>query len=287
MRKLSRLWQALERIPGLSTLPAYWEHHCGPDYPVIRPYLRITEISGSTYPCPTMRGGDCPRKIIDYGDGEIVAICRDPWVNCGDVPLTCVDTLLHELDIGRFTKDLAAPLGVRWQVPEPRGHGVWGIGLSNRRPSRYQPVFLAAVAFSEQLRAAVRDLLLDVPGPFVLAAPTNGHRDVRIQGQLQARGISFLSLEEQILLTGDGKFAGIDPLEITDQAPVTPSKDRQRVIDVFRVKYDCTVQAIADEAEVHIRDLYKWIAAQLKDSSKKSKRIEAVLRRGLPQRPRP
>jgi hypothetical protein len=45
------------------------------------------------------------------------------------------------------------------------------------------------------------------------------------------------------------------------------------------------MQVIADEAEVHIRDLYKWIGGQIKDLSKKSRRIEVVLRRGFVRHP--
>lgn len=31
MRKLTRLWQSLEKIPGLAQVPAAWEVYCRPD----------------------------------------------------------------------------------------------------------------------------------------------------------------------------------------------------------------------------------------------------------------
>jgi hypothetical protein len=55
MRKLTRLWQALERIPGLCDITAYWEHHCGVDYPLLQPHLRVTDEFGARYPCPIRR----------------------------------------------------------------------------------------------------------------------------------------------------------------------------------------------------------------------------------------
>ncbi|OFV98400.1 MAG: hypothetical protein A3H28_02585 [Acidobacteria bacterium RIFCSPLOWO2_02_FULL_61_28] len=287
MRKLNRLWQALEQIPALLAISAFWEHHCGPDYPVIRPYLRATDSCGSTYPCPAMGGGNCPRRIVDYGDGEIVALCRDPWINCGEVPLTRVDTLIHELDITAFTKDIAVALGIRWHAPNRRGHCIWSVGLSTRRANRHQPVFFAAVSFSEQFHSGFRDLLVEVEGPFVLLVPTHQYRNVSTQELILRRGITFVSLEEQVLLDDHGKFVSVDPLENTDRVPCTPLNERQRLIETFRAKYDITAQKVADEAEVDIRDLYKWIAGQIKDSSKKSKRIEALLCRGLTKRPRP
>jgi hypothetical protein len=283
MRKLTRLWQAFELIPSLRTTPAHWEHHCGPDYPVIRPYLRPTEVCASTHPCPSRWVGNCPRQIIDYGDGEIVAKCREPWLQCGDIQLNQVDILIHEVDLAAFTKAIAPDLGVRWQPPDRRDHCVWGIGLSTRRNSRSQPVFLSAQSSSRRCREAVNELLISVQGPFVLVAPTDRHRDVAIQERLQTRGISFISLDEQLLLNGDGGFVSLDPTD-ADGLPPTPVADRERVVNSFRAKYDTTVQKLADEAEVHIRDLYKWVAGQLSDKSKKSKRIEAVLQRGMVNR---
>ena len=64
MKKLTRLRLALQRIPGLVAIPAYWEHHCRPNYPVIKSFVRATETTGASYPCH-----DCSREIIDYGNG--------------------------------------------------------------------------------------------------------------------------------------------------------------------------------------------------------------------------
>lgn len=57
MRKLSRLWQTLERILGLVAVPAFWREYCGRDFPLIEPYLRPTDDIGATYPCPYPTGG--------------------------------------------------------------------------------------------------------------------------------------------------------------------------------------------------------------------------------------
>ncbi len=39
MRQLTRLWRAIESIPGLLDVPAWWEHFCGDEFPLIQPYL--------------------------------------------------------------------------------------------------------------------------------------------------------------------------------------------------------------------------------------------------------
>ena len=79
---------------------------------------------------------------MDYGDGEFAALCRDPYEICARVPLTQRDVLLQELEVASFSRMLASPLGIRWQVPVSRGDGTWGIGLSDRRDTRTRPVFL-------------------------------------------------------------------------------------------------------------------------------------------------
>src|SRR5437867_12145043 len=113
MRPLTRLWRSLEAIPGLIAAPALWEAYCGPDFDVIRPHLRPTETMGSIYPCPRMGTGHCSRRIVDYGDGGIAAICRDPHQVCDTVKLTALDALLHEVDLRSFIRTLGRPIGLR------------------------------------------------------------------------------------------------------------------------------------------------------------------------------
>ena len=87
MRTLSHLWRSLEAIPGLLAIPAFWEAHCGPDIDLVRPHLRVTDMEGSLYPCPKPHVGYCPRKIIDYGNGEFAAY----WaVDAADKPICVV-----------------------------------------------------------------------------------------------------------------------------------------------------------------------------------------------------
>ena len=77
MRKLTRLWLAFDQLPGMAAIPAYWRHLCGADYAVIEPFLQSTDISGATYPCVGCASRDCVRDIVDYGDGEILAVCKN------------------------------------------------------------------------------------------------------------------------------------------------------------------------------------------------------------------
>jgi hypothetical protein len=74
MKTLTRLWRALEEVPGLLAIPAFWEIECGDEFDRLKPFLRSTDTLGTLHPCPFPSGSDCPQKIIDHGGGEFVAI---------------------------------------------------------------------------------------------------------------------------------------------------------------------------------------------------------------------
>lgn len=286
MRTLSHLWRSLETIPGLLAIPAFWEKYCGPDIDLVRPHLRVTDTEGALYPCPEQRMGYCPRRIVDYGDGEFAAICRDPYEICARVPLTQRDVLLQELEIASFSRMLAGPLGIRWECPVSRGDGTWGIGLSDRRDTRSRPAFLMILPETARFVAALQRLLLSVSGPFVLIAPTGRHRTMEMQEMLHARGVSFLSLEDHILLDDAGRLVPVDPQDLGGDAAVTPKEDRPRVVKEFTARNHCKVKDIQEAAGVDEADYYKWRSGQLPDHYAACRSIEKILHHGLPKRSR-
>jgi hypothetical protein len=286
MRTLSHLWRSLETIPGLLAIPAFWEGHCGPDIDLIRPHLRVTDTEGALYPCPKPHVGYCPRKIVDYGNGEFAAICRDPYEICERVALTQRDVLLLELDVASFAKLLASPLGIRGQDPVSRDDCTWGIGLSDRRDTRTRPVFLVLLPETRRFVAVLQRLLLNVSGPFVLVAPTNRHRTVEVQEMLHTRAVSFLSLEEHLLLDDAGRLTAVNPQELAGGVPATPKEDRQRVVKEFTVRNHCLVKDIQEAAGVDEGDYYKWRSGQLPDHYAACRSIEKILHHGLPKRSR-
>ncbi|MCC7157659.1 MAG: hypothetical protein IT161_23975 [Bryobacterales bacterium] len=203
MSDLNLFWHSLERVQGLKAIPAFWELYCGPHFDLIRPHLRATDTVAGLYPCPHHSAGHCPRRIVEYGDGQYAAICRDPHKVCPDVTLEPRDVVVHELGLAGFTQALATPLGIRGQTPVARGDGTWAVGISARPDSRGQPVFLIVLPTAARFRAAVERLLFDVPGPFVIVAPTGSHRSVEVQEHVQRRGLRFLALDESIGLSGE------------------------------------------------------------------------------------
>lgn len=284
MKDLSRFWQSLERVQGLRAVPAFWAEHCGPEFDLLRPHLQATDTVGALYPCPHPSPGHCPRRIMDSGDGRYVAICRDPHKVCPDVPLAPRDVVVHELGLAGFTQALAAHLGIRWQQPVARANGTWAVGISVRPETRGQPVFLIALPDTTRFRAAVERLLFEVPGPFVVVAPTNGHRSVEVQEHVQRRGLHFIAIEDQVGLSDDGQFVALNPDDVTNQPQPTPVEDRERVVKEFTARHKCKVKDIQVAAGVDERDFYRWRHGKIPDRYRTCIDIERVLRAGLPMK---
>lgn len=284
MRTLDHLWRSLETIPGLLAVPAFWQAHCGPDIDLIRPHLRITDIEGAVYPCPKPHVGYCPRRIVDYGNGEFAAICRDPYEICERVQLTQRDVLLQQLDIAGFSRMLAGPLSIRWQQPVERGDFTWGIGLSAHPDSLNRPAFLFLLPETARFVAALQALLIRVPGSFVVITPTRRHCTVEVQEMLQARGIPFLALEEQLRIDDNGALVACGGEQAAEVSRITPKDERSRIVKEFLGRHQCKVKDIQETAGVHEADYYKWLKGTIPDHYSTCLAIERVLRNGLPER---
>lgn len=208
MRRLLKLWRSFDRIPGLLAVPALWRLECGEDYVLLHPHLRPTDMAGSRYPCPHTFG-DCPRKIIDYGDDEFAAICRDPHHSCETVPLTRGEALLHDLDLNGFFQPVLRAASIRAEPLRTRMPGVWTVGLSQHPATLNLPAFLVVSPTRAAFDNSVHRLMLDLAGPCLLVAPTNRYRSTSLQEQLQARHITYLCLEDRIGADENGTFVCI------------------------------------------------------------------------------
>lgn len=240
MRRLPNLWRSLERIPGLLAVPAVWRQQCGEDYAFIHPHLRPTDMVGSAYPCPN-NFGECPRRIVDYGDDEFTAICRDPHYSCDTVPLAPREALLHDLDLNTFLQPVLRAAAIRPEHLRDRLPGVWTAGLSERPATRNQPVFVIISPTGTAFEAAVRRLLLEVAGAFVVLAPTNRHRTTVLQEQFQQRSIGYLCLEDQMGVGDDGHYvcasageAATDKTEAAMDGPVDRSVGSPEAVAAVR-----------------------------------------------------
>ena len=277
MRHLKRIWRSLESIPGLAEIPAEWKVHCGTDYPFLAPFLRPTETIGRRHPCPHPRDADCPRAIVEYGDGSLAAVCQHPHRRCEDLPLPITEALVHRLDLAGLIRAIAQPLAVRAQQPEAVAPGVWAVGTSISSASRNQPAFLAAHVRHGDMRSAAQLLAGSRPLPFVFITPTNRFVTSAISDLLQVRNSSLVVLEDRVGISDEGSFVALEPSG-GESIVATDVEKRPAVVDDYKRIYDTTDEAIFETARVDKSDFYKWIAGKIKNTSVKAKRIEEVLR---------
>jgi hypothetical protein len=256
MRKLKSLWQALEQFPGLCNILVYWQEACAGDFPLILPHLQLTNDLGAIYPCPNAGDADCPRNIIDYGDGTYAATCRHPLRLCGDIPLSTSDVVVRQLGLAGLLRKCLELLGIRPQELRNSAAGVWELGLSISPATRGQPTYLLVFSNGSAFRAACRDLFFANASPFVVVAPTSVH----------------VTVELLLELTGT-----------TEIAP-TPVGQRSAAVAAYQRDYGSTIKAICERAAVDPSDFYKWKKGLLKDSSDKARRIEEALRVPPPHR---
>lgn len=285
MRHLKRIWRSLEQIPGLADIPAEWKVHCGTEYPLIAPFLRATNEFGRRHSCPHPRDADCPRAIVEYGDGSLAAVCQHPHRRCEDLPLTTSEALIHRLDLAGLIRAIAQPLAVRAQQPEPVAPGVWAVGTSTSSASRNQPAFLAVHTHSHGFRGAVHRLTASRTLPFVLVAPTSRFATVELRELLQNRGSSIVVLEDRVGVSAEGQFIELEPTGGTTLPP-TPVAKRKAVVANYRKNFDCTNESIYAPLGVDKADFHRWVRGELEDESIKSKRIEEALRLPPQQRRR-
>ena len=162
-----------------------------------------------------------------------------------------------------------------------RGDGTWAVGISVRPETRGQPVFLIVLPAAPRFRAAVERLLFDVPGPFVIVAPTNTHRSVEVQAHLQRRGLSFIALEDVVGLSDGGQIRGAKAERI-GPAAADAVEDRPRAVKEFTARHKCKVKDIQEAAGIDEADYYKWLHGKLPDHYSTCMAIERVLWGGLP-----
>lgn len=277
MRKLSRLWQALERIPGLAAVPAEWRSHCGDEYPFVEPHLRPTENIGAAYPCPHPRDADCPRRIDEHADGSFSAVCRHPHRLCDDLVLSPKEALVYTLDVVTFVRPVAEALAVRFQPSPQPTPGVWGIGVSSSRRTRNQPAFLLAFNRAADFHAALRNLTVYFTTPFLALAPTDRFVTIETREDLSRHKSEIIALHDRIAVSEDGHFSAVEELAGLSIEP-TPVPRRKDAVDSYKERFGKPASFLYRTMKVDHSDFYKWMKGQLPNESEKSQRIEEALR---------
>lgn len=204
MKEVPRLWRTLETEPVLAGVEALWKDWLGSDLAAAKPFFRVEPRLAEVYPCPNGGGSRCPRRVVDHGDDDFVAVCdNDEPPDCDNIRLTRADVVIHRFDASA----LARTLGPLLSFEDASGkaidavRGVFDLGQFPVAPGGRLPAFLALGLRSGERNHIVERLLASHPRSFVLVVPTTQPRP-EVQGLLDSRSCPVLTCSD---------FVAVDP----------------------------------------------------------------------------
>jgi len=235
MQNLARFWRTLESVPGPAAVVAEWRRLLGPEYDLVRGFLRPCGDLAESYPCPDPKNVGTAHKVVHHGPDEIVGVCPD---GCPPTRLTRADIIVWELDRVALDKAVAEALALH-PVPESQADGLpktTRVGTYVPYADFRFPVFLTVRMEPDEFRQIADALLAYEESPFILLAPTRDLCSAACEGRLKARKCHFLPLSEALALDERGRFAlaGNQPIEtlLADfrAAVLPPAEDRSGMI---------------------------------------------------------
>lgn len=163
--------------------------------------LQAAGRKARSHPCPRECG--CRHRVVEDGDGRIVAVCQcEPW-NCNDFRLSEADLVVYELSWGKLGRAVAKAFGC-----EPRADAV---GLPGTRQvaalgGKSLPVFLTVQLEAQDLRSVAGQLAARQRGGFILLAPTRRFMDASTRELLDRANAGFFDLESHLELLESGRL---------------------------------------------------------------------------------
>lgn len=194
---LVRFWAACETLIGQAAVEAEWKRLAGDDYNAAKAFLRPLQEHATSYPCPNEPQCACSHRVVDHGNGCIVAVCRCDPPCCDKVLLTKSDLVIYELDRPLLYAAITDALLLQ-PVPAdvPGLPWVTRIGFDSPCAGYRFPVYLILTPGRERFRNAVFTLAAKTVDPFILIAATGRGCEPECLDLLNTRKALFLTLSD-------------------------------------------------------------------------------------------
>lgn len=204
MKYLTPLWQFLESRPSAIAVQSEWRAQLGDCYEIVAPLLKPTDQNATRYPSthPELP----PRRIVQHGDGRIVAVCDDDRTR--NIELNVQDILLYQLCPRQLRTSLSRSLALRTATTPVQSCRKMQVGMWEPQPS---------VAFPVQLlvHSDPQSLLHDIVARrqpnglgLILLTPTRENwTDDAIRCASDQKSL-LVSADETIVANGQGFSAG-------------------------------------------------------------------------------
>lgn len=207
MSKLTNLWSACERMPILAAVTAEWRQMLGEEYDTAKVLFRPQAELAASYPCTRPSPCACHHRVVDHGDGDIVAVCQCSPPYCDTIHITRADLVVYELNLPMLCSTVAKALSLQpMQADIPGLHRTIQIGFDSPSAGYRFPVFLAIPCGSENFRKAVFTLAAMNTDPFILIAPMSRICGPECMEILCARKSLFLTLSDILEVNNSGKL---------------------------------------------------------------------------------
>ena len=213
---LNRFWQALEKVPGRTAVPAEWQRLLGKDYEAFKGLLRPTQKLAQSFPCTQPTDCGCCHAIVHHGPDDIVAVCRCDPIRCDAIPLRRADIILYELHVDGLAHTVADALGIECVVTSVgMVPSTWNIGTYCPTAGFRFPVYMTIQLQANGFQQAVANLAASVEEAFILIAPTRNFCHPSTEEVLRSQNALLLLLDELIGADANGRVV---PLRTADDA---------------------------------------------------------------------
>lgn len=203
MSRPKRLWQTLEALPGLAAPALEWRDRLGAELGQVGKLLKPTGELASSVDCPSPGGVGCPRRVVDHGAGQFVAVCGDSPRSCDDLPLTKSDIVIQRIEETGLCQAIAAALGLSSPTAVGTGQpGILHVGDFEPVAGKRFPVYLALELDRDALEPLVVRLWGVANTPFVLLTPTRRQVELCLAEKLVGWKSRTAALAD--LLAGNG-----------------------------------------------------------------------------------
>ncbi len=225
MPPLTKLWQAIENVPGAAAVMADWRARLGEEVALVRSLLQATDQFAESFP-----DSDDPHSSY-----RVVMHAPDDFVGVHDsggatIALEKRDVLIYRIDQRRIGSSVAAAFG--FEVVEATVDGVphtARIGTFRPFAGFAFPVYFAIPLESTDLMHAIEVVSSQSDNPFIMVAPTARRLRPTAETLLKQRNACFLTLAESITTNSTGKWtatpAATQLLSAFQQAVVPQAKE--------------------------------------------------------------
>jgi len=207
MRPTRGFWRSLRSIPGAAASRLQWRDLLGEEWSTVAPLLRPAGTVAARVPCPSPGGDGCPRRVVNHGDGRIVAVCGDPEGQCESLELTLEDIVVHELDVGGLASALCRLLSCEPDLrPLPFVGATWFIGWYEPFAGKRFPISLTLPTTGEEGHSAAVRLVGHLGGRFILLVPARKPVEPETIEYLRSHRASVLFLEDVLTVGAAGNW---------------------------------------------------------------------------------